>query len=438
VIFKDEGRIPQAMAAFNRAMELKPNVVVESNCLYVSHFLPDFDPRALAGRHFHWDDISGITAGADAFTNDRSPERPLRVGIVSGDLRFHSVAFFIYPFLKLHDPRRVRIACYVTSARNDTITASLRQSVEGWQNILGRSDEQVEQLIRRDAIDVLVDLGGHTSGGRLTLFAHKPAPVQVTYLGYPNTTGLKTMDWRITDAIADPPGAEALHSEKLLRLPHSAWCFYPLSGSPPVKAPPSIGNGYITFASFNDLAKINPPLLRTWAKILGQVENSRLILKNRGLSADSVRASFQEILVECGIDPQRVQFLPHLRKPSDHLMSYHDVDIALDTFPYHGTTTTCESLWMGVPVVTRAGATHVSRVGVSLLTTIGLGELIAADEGEFIEIAVSLARDAGRLKGLRESLRQRMQSSKLMDASAMAREMEAACRTMWHNWVEKR
>ena len=297
-------------------------------------------------------------------------------------------------------------------------------------------DAEAAELIRADEIDILVDLAGHTNGNRLTVFARKPAPVQATYLGYPGTSGLSAMDYRITDALADPPGmTEAHHSEQLIRLPACAWCYGPDTEILPAESPAAL-RGCVTFGSFNNLAKVNERMLGTWARILEVVPGSRLLLKSAGfLSMDARKRVSAALLSKAGISEERLD----IRGPEDnhesHLALYREIDIALDTFPYHGTTTTCEALWMGVPVVTLAGRSHVSRVGVSLLSNAGLPELVAESEEDYVRIAVELAGNAQRLANDRANLRDQMRASRLLDAPAFSRAIEGAFREMWMSWA---
>ncbi|HTW93549.1 MAG TPA: tetratricopeptide repeat protein [Tepidisphaeraceae bacterium] len=434
ITYKDQGRVAEAIASFDRALALNPDdAITDSNRLYSLQFLPDITPQRLFDEHRQWAQRRVRNRLAPVgHSNDRSPDRVLRIGYLSSDLRYHSVAFFLLPLLRSHDRRRHHITCYPTTAYNDNFTAQFRACCDEWRPLLGVPDAAAAQVIRNDRIDILVDLTGHTSNGRLPLLMAKPAPVQVSYLGYPNTTGLETMDWRLTDALADPPGSEAFYTEKLYRLPRTAWCFAPLSGQPPVEP---IQRPGITFGSFNDMAKMNQPLLRLWSRVLGAVPGSRLMIKNRATNSPVVCDQFRARAAEFGIPADRLDLIPPVAAPEQHLRAYGQVDIALDTFPYHGATTTCESLWMGVPVVTLAGSAHVSRVGVSLLSSVGLADLIAGDESAYVSIAAALAADAGRRRDLRMSLRDRLQGSALMNGGSLAREVEAAYQKMWRDYV---
>jgi predicted O-linked N-acetylglucosamine transferase (SPINDLY family) len=283
-----------------------------------------------------------------------------------------------------------------------------------------------------------VDLAGHTRGNRLPLFALKPAPVQVTWLGYPNTTGLREMDYRLTDAWADPPGvSDELHTESLVRLPHGFLCYKPLDDAPDVAAVPAIANGHVTFGCFNNSAKVNEKVLDAWCGILNDLPESRLLLKSRQLHGQGLHERFRDAFARRGVDPDRVEMLGRVNSTIEHLALYGRVDIALDTFPYNGTTTTCEALWMGVPVVALAGDRHAGRVGVSLLRGVGLDELVAASPEEYRRLATELAGDRDRLEAYRSTLRTRMQKAPLTDAAGFARDIEAAYRDMWRHWCER-
>jgi protein O-GlcNAc transferase len=318
--------------------------------------------------------------------------------------------------------------------KSDWMTERLRACADGWQNVVGWTDERVADKIREDKIDILVDLAGHTAGNRLRVFARKPAPVQVSYLGYPGSTGLSEMDYRLTDSFADPPGkTESLHSEKLWRLPVCNWCFSGFDDSPAVGPLPAEA-GSICFGTFNNFAKASPAVMDLWAAILTAMPSSRLIIKSQGLGERGVSERIHQLFESRGVQADRLEIRGHEPNPVSHLDAYNQMDIALDTFPYHGTTTTCEALWMGVPVITLAGQTHVSRVGVSLLNSVGLPELIAQSPEEYVSIAIRLAKDLPRLAELHRTLRQRMQASPLMDAPRFAGDIEAAYRQMWQNW----
>jgi predicted O-linked N-acetylglucosamine transferase (SPINDLY family) len=336
------------------------------------------------------------------------------------------------PLLQHHDHQQFEIFCYSnTHVAPDDITSRFRSYADQWRAIAGMNDEQVAEQIRADAIDILVDLSGHTANHRLLVFARKPAPVQVSYLGYANTTGLTAIDFRLTDAFADPPGVtDRFNSEKLFRLSHTNWSFAEMEPSPPVESSPAIRQGHVTFGSFNNFSKVTDLMLQLWASILREVLGSHLLLKSSAFAVASVQDRLRKSFAAQGIDASRLIFRGMEKKHSNHLAVYGEMDIALDTFPYHGTTTTCDALWMGVPVITLAGETHVSRVGLSLLSNIGLPELIASSPDQYVQLAVDLANDQDRMQTLRQTMRARMLASPLMNAPRFARDVEEAFRQM--------
>ena len=374
--------------------------------------------------------------GAGRFTryaNVASQERRLRVGFVSGDFRRHSVSYFIQGPLSRLDRSRIEAWAYFNHPWEDDRTQELKPLFAEWRNIYGLTDDEAAAMVRRDGIDILIDLTGHTGNGRLGLFALKPTPVQASWIGYPNTTGLPTIDYRITDEFADPSGtSEIYHTETLIRLPDSFLCYSPPKEAPDVAPPPSVESGVISFGSFNTRVKIGDETLALWCRVLAAVPDSRLVIKSAvGLGDQPGRDELMEKVKLAGIDADRVTIHSAVGGLSDHLLLYASVDICLDTFPYHGTTTTCEALWMGVPVVTLAGEAHVSRVGVSLLSNLGLQELIAGTADEYVRIAADLAHNKNRLPELRAAMRLRMQASPLLDAMSMAKNLEQALRQMW-------
>jgi predicted O-linked N-acetylglucosamine transferase (SPINDLY family) len=342
------------------------------------------------------------------------------------------VAYFIKPVLERHDRDRVEVFCYSDVEAEDELTTRLRGLADAWRRTASLTNDELEERIRADRIDILVDLAGHTTGGlRLPLFARKPAPVQVTWLGYLNTTGLAAMDYRISDARACPGWMDAYHSERVVRLPHSQWCYDPLGSWPEVGPLPAGAGGAITFGSFNNLPKVVPEVLALWGRLLREVPESRLIMVGAGLN--QIGARFAERLAAGGADPTRVQFFDRL--PLNRYFGLHNsIDINLDSFPFTGGTTTFHSLWMGVPIVTLAGRHVASRGGASILHVLGLQELVADSEQRYVEIAVSLAADRPRLAKLRASLRERLRRSELMDAARYTSALESAYREMWRNW----
>ena len=440
IALAEAGQLHEAIAAYRRALHLKPDFAeAHSNLLYHMHCPPASDAEGLFREHCRWAEIHArpLENHGGPHANDRNPERRLRIGFVSPDFRNHPVAFFLEGLLCACDPSQLEVFCYANLGRGDEVTERLRKHVHAWRNIVGLKDAEAAALVRQDGIDILIDLAGHTAGNRLLLFARKAAPVQVTFLGYCDTTGMNAVDYRLTDHHADPAGAtEPLHTERLVRLPRTAWCFRPLEPSPEVTPLPALSSGHIIFGCFNARRKVTDEALSLWSRLLNEVPGSRMLLKGSGYSGSSVQEHIRATLASAGIAPERVEFLGRTPKVAEHLAAYRHMDIALDTFPYSGTTTTCDALWMGVPVVTLAGRTHASRVGVSLLTNAGLTDLIAATADDYIRIAMQLASDVRRLTRLRSGLRDRLKTSPLMDASSYARAMEQAFRGMWRAWCD--
>jgi protein O-GlcNAc transferase len=440
---RDAGRAEEAIEAYRTALALgetrqapiQSRCRTASNLLFTLHFLPNYDRRRIWREHQLWNQTyirptQGLIA---PHVNDPTPDRRLRIGYVSPDFSRHPVGRFMLPLLANHDHQRFEIFGYSDVRRPDEITERLRLRADVWRDAKSNSDTQLEQIIRSDRIDILVDLTMHTRDNRLLVFAHKPAPVQVTYLAYCGTTGMETMDYRLTDRYLDPPGGDdSVYSEKSVRLPNCFWCFGPESGQPEVSALPASSRSQVTFGCFNNYCKINSGTFAAWLALLKKAPNSRLILF---AEPGEHRTRAWNLFREAGLDPQRLWFSGFL-PAQEYLRQYQHVDIALDPFPYPGGTTTFDALWMGVPVVSLAGETAVSRAGLSILSNLGLPELVASTVDRYVEIAAELATDLPRLMQLRSSLRARMKSSPLMDGPRFARDVEAAFRQMWRTWCE--
>jgi protein O-GlcNAc transferase len=375
-----------------------------------------------------------LSRNIEPHVNDRSPDRRLRIGYVSPDFKDHVVARFMLPLLAHHDRVNFEIFCYADVARPDRMTEALRKHADHWRVTLGMTDEQMARKVREDRIDILVDLTMHMGSNRLLAFARKPAPVQVTYLAYCSTTGLETMDYRLTDPYLDPQRDENCncYTEQTIYLPTTYWCYAAPGGAPRIGPLPATSVGRITFGCLNNFAKISGPTIQVWSRVLHAVPNSRLIVHS---GEGGHRKLFCERMAGFGIDPARIEFAGFLREPN-YFQEYQRIDIALDPFPYVGGTTTLDALWMGVPVITLAGETAVSRAGVSILSNLGMPEWIARNADEYVKKVVDLTGDLNRLAGLRASLRDRLDRSPLMDAPRFARDIEAAYREMWR-WGSK-
>jgi predicted O-linked N-acetylglucosamine transferase (SPINDLY family) len=431
---QEQGRLEEAINYVQRARELKPGDQKFHSALLGSlHYDPRFDRLAILQELRRWglQFARPLAAGAHSFGNDPSPERRLRIGYVSPDFRDHVVARNIWPLLRNHDPEQFEITLYANLSRADAMTEQFRSCAHGWCPIAGWPDERVAERIRQDGIDILVDLALHTLGNRLLVFARKPAPVQVTFAGYPGSTGLRAIDYRLTDPYLDPPGQyDEWYAEQSYRLPHSFWCYDPQTQEPAVAPLPALQRGLVTFGCLNNFCKVNDGVLELWAQVLRDVPGSRLLLLAK---QGSHRERTVDLFAQKGIAPERIEFFSFKPRP-EYLALYHQVDIGLDTSPYNGHTTSLDSFWMGVPVITLVGNTVVGRAGLSQLSNLGLAELAASTSEGFVGLAVDLAADLPRLAALRYGLRDRMRQSPLMDAAGFARDIEHAYRVMWRNW----
>lgn len=441
-VSKMMGRHIEALEWYRKALEYEPdNVVVIGNYLFALNYCDGLDPEFVAAEHFRLAPLyaENIKPFGDELQT-RADTSVLRIGFVSGDLYTHSVAYFFEPVLQHLDRQSFKVFCYSLGSTMDATTGRLKALNNTWRDMSSSSPEVLAGQIRQDRIDILVDLSGHTADNRLSAFAGRSAPLQISWIGYPNTSGLSQMDYYITDSVCDPPGmTEHLYSERLWRLPRVFCCYLPPMEFPAITSAPFLANGHVTFGSFNNFAKVTARQIRLWANILKAVPESRLYLKSMALGDTSVK---QDVLAKFkaeGVGADRIDMRVVTRTPLEHLQEYAKVDIAFDTFPYHGTTTTCEALWMGTPVISMAGVTHVSRVGVSLLQSVGCHELIASSPEEYIEKAVALAGDRQRLVAMRGKLRGMMALSPLMDAAGVTRELEEALTVMYEtaDWKRK-
>lgn len=426
------GEAAGAVAAFRRCLAEAPDFADARSSLLFALNLSDKDsPEDTAAEHFEWGRrIADPLWRERRFPNAPEPQRPLRIGYVSADFFGHVAADFIHSFLPQHERGLYEITCYCNAPIPD---ASRGLYGHTWRDISGMDDVRAASLIEQDAIDILVDLSGHSRGNRLLVFARRPAPLQLTFLAYPNTTGMRAMDYRLTDAYADPPGAsERRYRERLLRLPRGLWCYRPPADGVPEQGPlPASQQGYVTFASMNNVAKLNAGLLDLWAELLLRVTDARLLLAT--IPPGRARERVLRVFVDKGVDARRIEFRDRLSK--DEFRALHrEVDAALDSYPCNGGGTTCETLWLGVPVISLAGEAFQSRAGLSLLSTVGLPELVARNSAEYLAIAGDLAQDQERLQRLRAGLRDSMRRSPLCDAPAYTRALEDVYRGIWRAW----
>lgn len=406
-----------------------------SNYLFNLHYLDRPQDEMLAAAKGY----GALFAGVSQYTHDRARHRrhkKIRVGYISPDLHFHVVAFFSYAFLRNYDHSRFAVYCY-TDCVEDAASREFAAMVDVWRNVRGLTDAQAAEVADHDEIDILFDLSGHTGWGFLPALARKPAPIQVSGIGWFDTTGLSAVDYFLADGDTDPVDVDgtpndAYFTEKLLRLPHSHFCFMWHDNPPPVAPAPFLGNGFVTFGSFNNFTKVSDRVLRLWAQILARVPQSRLYLKAKIFGDAYGREKALARIEAAGIDRTRVRYETTEAK---YLAHYADMDIALDTYPYPGGGTTCDALYMGVPVVTLVGARHNARFGYSLLMNVGLGELCAFSPEEYIEKAVALAGDAPRLQRYHLTLRRQMRRSPVMQAEDYMGDVERLYEKIYHAWL---
>ena len=404
---------------------------IEANysiALFVAHYESHLTPEQIADMHRLWGNsiYQSLTPQQKSEVPRQLSQGKIRVGYVSPDFSNHAVASFIEAPLRHHDTSQFEIFIYANVRKPDIVTDKFKSFNHHWRDIFRLNDDEVAALIKKDNIDVLVDLAGHTANNRIQLFALKPAPITITYLGYPDTTGLPNLDYRITDPWSDPVGeTDKYHTETLIRLQNGFLCFTPREHCPPVKDLPFSNNGYITFGSLNNSPKINDYVIETWCEILKRVDNSKLILKNRIYEDDEIRKFTLDKFEGLGIDLGRIDLRTYVKDDYEHLNLYNEIDIALDTFPYNGTTTTMEALWMGVPVISLTGQAHVSRVSFSILKQLGLEHLSVHNRPIYIDKAIELANNSAYLESLRANLRNAMANSSLCDATGFTRTLEA-------------
>lgn len=439
VALSDLGKQEESDAAYAHALAVPDPAaaIIGSNRLFSRHYSEVVTRAETYRLHQAWAARHGFLPEDETIphANARNPERILTVGYVSPDFKIHPVPCFLRGVFAAHDRKAVRVVAFDAWGKPDEVTEEFRGLVDAFHPIATLSDVEAAALIRREGVDVLVDLAGHSSTNRLPLFALRPAPVQVSWLGYPDTTGLDTFDARITDAIADPPGdSEAYTTEPLVRLAHGAWCYTPAAVTPMPKRAPRHENGFVTFGSFNNLAKVEPSVRRAWAMILKHVPGAKLLIKARQLKDDKVRRAVLDSFVAEGIDAGRLILRSYIPEAATHMDAYGLVDVALDPFPYNGTTTTCDALWMGVPVVTLRGDRHCARVGASLLHRVGLDDVIAKDIESYVSVAATLAQDGTRLDHWRESLRAAMCAVPLGSPAQFTPMLEDVYRTLWRSW----
>jgi predicted O-linked N-acetylglucosamine transferase (SPINDLY family) len=434
-VCRAQGLLDEALDCYRRAMELNPaDTMSHGNLLLCEQFRTGVTPARLAALHAEWERQHGapLAVHQRPHENDRDPDRPLQLGFVSADLGQHPVGYFLIGTLEALREEACVTTCYSSKVRHDAVVPRIRAAAHRWRDATILSDEALVEQIRQDRIDVLFDLSGHTAENRLPVFARKPAPIQITWIGYEGTTGLRAMDYVLADRCQIPEGTEHFYQEQVLRLPDSYICYEP-PGSPPVGPLPALEAGFVTLGSFNNAAKVGADVVAVWAEIMKRLPGSRLVLKHLAFGDQATGRRYVDLFAAEGIGGDRLRLLPWTSL-ADALDEYGRIDLGLDPFPFSGSATTCDALWMGVPVITCPGETFASRHSLNHLTTVGLGELVAGDRSQYVELAVDLARDLPRLAELRAGLRARMARSPLRDGRRLARNLMGILRDLWRAW----
>jgi protein O-GlcNAc transferase len=428
---KNQGLIDEAIAHYRCAIGIQPDYVLAHQNLILSlNYAIAADRATIFAEHqrFNTQHANAYTVLSQSHVNNDQPKR-LKIGYISADFRKHAVADFIESVLAHHDENQFEIFCYYNHLQHDEVTQRFQHYAHHWRECAKLSNEALIDQIRQDQIDILIDLGGHTADNRILVFARKPAPIQVTYLGYPNTTGLTAIDYRITDHYLDPEEM-SLSSEQPVRMPASFFCYHPHDNTPPINSLPALEQGYITFSAFHNASKLNQESFALWAKILHAVPDAKLMIQTKSLKSSSIQKSLQQHFTDLDIAPERLILKASVPYQA-YLEAYHQIDIALDSYPFNGGATTCDALWMGIPVLTLVGERSVSRMGLSILTALGLTEVIAYTQEEYVEKAIKLASELKHLQALRAEMRERMQASPLLDGIGFTRHLEAAYQKMW-------
>ena len=424
----------EAERSYRKALEVDPKSVIIHQSILPTLTYSSNDLEKIFQEHKEWARIHAVPVAKNfAFSNIPDPERRLRIGYVSPDFCTHAAAFFIQPILLDHDTSAVDVYCYAHVPYPDNATSKFQCMAGAWRDITNLSDDEAAVLIHNDNIDILVDLAGHTENNRLLVFARKPAPIQITYLGYPNTSGIPVMDYLLTDWIVDPPGSEKYYTEELIRLDKCFACYTTSRMAPDVSPLPALSNGFVTFGSLNNLSKLNAPVIELWCRLLKKIPSTRMLLYRDTLRG-SIKETIRNRFIAHGITEDRLELLNTLREGEDYLWPYGLVDIALDTFPWNGHTSTCDALLMGVPVITLQGNSHAGRMAASVLTNVGLDHCIASDFEEYIDIAAKLAGDIDSLSTLRANLRNMLMESPVCDSTSFTGKLENIYREIWRRW----
>lgn len=432
---KEQGLIDEALASIRQTLEIKPDREGHSSLIHIMHCHPDFDAAAILEEARKWNDshARSLSVRQASYYNDRSPERRLKIGYLSPNLRRHPVGYFLDPVFAAHNKEEFEIIVYSSVERPDELTDRFITHADQWRDVLNVDDESLAEIVNEDRVDILVELDGHTHGNRLLTIARRPAPIQLCGGGHIGTTGVDGVDYLITDQFQTPVGSDIFYSENLLRLPDGYVCYAPPDYAPAVSGLPARDRGYVTFGCYNNIWKITNQVVQLWAEVLKALPDSKIRLQTHALDDSGTHNRICDLFESHGIESSRIELQGFVRHAS-LLRNYGLIDIALDPFPYSGGLTTCEALWMGVPVITLSGETFAGRHSTSHLSNVGLREFIAETQDDYITVSTDLARDLDRLETIRASLRERMTASPLCDGVRYTRNLEAAFRDLWRKW----
>ena len=439
VFFQGLGRVEEAIACQQKAMSIKPDFSeAHSNLLMTMHYAPNCNVQKIYDEHIKWNTqhVVRLSENIKTYRNSIEPNRKIRIGMVSGSFHRHPVGYMIINAIEMLNRESIELYCYSNNHKTDDLGLRIREACQTWRFIAGMKDEEVSALIEDDVIDILVDLSGHADKNRLLVFARKPAPVQVKWVGGQfNTTGMTAIDYFLSDWVETPKGCDKWYTEKIIRLPDGYVCYDPPHYAPPVNSLPALSNHFVTFGCFNNLAKVNNEVVVLWSRLLLKIKGSKLILITNQLNDSKTRTNFKNLFLQEGVSPDQLDLqgsLPH----SKLLKSYNNIDIALDPFPYSGGLTTCEALWMGVPVITMPGPTFAGRHSATHLTNVGLKDWIVDSQEKYLEVVEQWCNDLEALAKLRTNLRQQVKNSPLCDAPRFARNLETVFRNMWQTWCK--
>ena len=436
IALKNQAQKPQAHALYEKSIALNPQPHIFSNMLYDLLFFSDKSEQQLLDKHREYEEkfTQFISKRYEHTPDKTAANSKMKIGYVSPDFRYHSVGMFIYDVLKNHNRDEVEVYCYYTCPVTEDRTLCFKEVADVWRDVAAASSTQLAEQINADKIDILIDLCGHTRGNSMMTFLAKPAPLQISWIGYTFSTGLQAIDYFISDEIATPKGSELNFSERVLKLPASFLCYSPHDNLPAVAHTPALTNGYITFGLFGNIAKLNADTAKLYADVMLAIPHSRLVIQSSAAHDEAASAAVLDMFARQGITEDRLWLRLKTDIPEEYLASFNEIDVLLDWHPFNGETITCNALSMGVPVISLYGDSHRSRAGLSILTAIGRSDWAAGNHAEFVAIALRLVSSIDKLNDIRQSLRAEFLQSPVCDAHGFSRDLERAYRKCWTDW----